>query len=774
MSSIRPRTRPKTRRKTRSQTGWAALPTRVAMTCCALVALQACGEHEGPGKITGPALPPSVVATRSATQVTAARTVSESADAGAPTKRILFGDLHVHSTFSADAFMFSLPFSQGEGAKPVADACDYARYCSGLDFWSMTDHAESLTPERWAETVDTIRQCDALVGDQSHPDLVSFLGWEWTQVGTHPGNHYGHKNVIVKHLDDDKIPARPIHSKSFTARAMRSRPPLSDSLRLLLGDWGNRQRYFNLIEFQDETRQATLCDENVDTRELPLDCMEDAATPEVLFRKLNEWGHDTMVIPHGTTWGIYTPRGSAWDKQLVGAQHDPNRQRLIEVYSGHGNSEEYRNFKEILFDADGSPVCPPQQGAYEPCCRRAGEIIRSRCEQPGEECERRVTEAQRIFLESGTLAGRTTIPGASLADWKDCGSCPDCFNGSMNYRPRGAVQYIMALSDFGTPGNPASPGASETPRNFDFGFMASSDNHRARPGTGYKEVQRQFTTEAFGAPTREWFEQLNATEARPATKEALPYDPATSDLQPWQTTDFERQASFFMTGGLVAVHAHSRTRDDVWDALARREVYGTSGDRILLWFDMISDPERPVVMGEHATVAGVPRFQVRAVGAREQLPGCPEFTGKALTGERIEEVCHGECFNPGNTRRLITRVEIVRIRPQAYKDEPIADLIDDPWKILPCPGKEDGCVVEFEDAQFQAVGRKALYYARAIQAPTPAINADGVRCRRDADGNCIEAAPCYGDYRTPPDDDCLALNEERAWSSPIFLTPAGG
>jgi hypothetical protein len=744
---------------------WIALGAVVVLGVALFVVWPGPGHHQGAGEIAAPRLPEAVLAARARADAEARHGPGAVPRPGE--KQILFGDFHAHTTFSTDAFFRSLPFVAGEGLHPPADACDFARICSQLDFWSINDHAEALTPERWAETRESIRHCNAVAGSQGDPDVVAFLGWEWTQVGRTPDEHYGHKNVVLREVAEGAVPTRPVSAAGgIVGAVMRQGFPIRVRAGLPLLDWPDRQRYYDFWLFLAELRETPECPEGVDVRELPERCLEQAATPAVLYDKLAQWGFDALVIPHGNTWGLYTPAGSTWDKQLAGSMHDPERQTLIEVYSGHGNSEEYRDFRAVDLDSNGEPVCPEPQPGYEPCCWRAGELIRARCSDgvSEEECERRVQEARRGYLQMGQ-AGHLVVPGASVEDWRGCGQCLSCFNPAFNFRPGGSAQYALAISNFDDPANP---------RRFRFGFIASSDNHSARPGTGYKEYARREMTEATGARDEAWRERIAAPEApdpEPRVLDPSELDPTRGRIGILRLAETERQASFFMTGGLVAVHAAGRDRDAIWDALGRREVYGTSGDRILLWFDLVNAPEGELPMGSEAALGFAPRFRVRAVGALEQLPGCPEFAREALSPERLESLCRGECYNPGESRRRIARIEVVRIRPQLRPDEPVRELIEDPWRSFPCPPGAAGCTVEFEDAEFAAGRREVVYYARAIQEPTPAVNAANLRCTLDESGRCVDVDPCYGDYRTPFDDDCLAMNEERAWSSPIRVRP---
>ena len=123
------------------------------------------------------------------------------------TPQVLFGDLHSHTNYSIDAYIFNTKLVKGGGVVTPADACDFARYCSGLDFWSINDHAEGLTPRVWADTVDSIRECNAAAGDPGNPDMVSFVGWEWSNGDKdNVPSHYGHKNVIIRTWEEGQTP----------------------------------------------------------------------------------------------------------------------------------------------------------------------------------------------------------------------------------------------------------------------------------------------------------------------------------------------------------------------------------------------------------------------------------------------------------------------------------------------------------------------------------------------------------------------------------------
>lgn len=676
-------------------------------------------------------------------------------DAEAREGQILFGDLHVHTSYSWDGFLFSLPLVGGEGAHPPADACDFARYCADLDFFALTDHAESLLMRDWQASKASIRQCNALAGDEDHPDLVAFMGFEWSQAGLTPETHWGHRCVVFPGTDDAELPARPIGARATRMIYGEMRRNMSAVRWLQPLDWN---RYTAYADYLAALLERNECAPGVDVRDLPPDCEEIATTPRELHEKLDQWGFDALTIPHGMAWGTYTPAGASIERHLERDQFDPRRQRLVEIMSGHGNSEVHRSFRPYEVDAEGRHICPEPTADFLPCCWQAGEIMRSRCGDLDEaECEDRVRRARQLAADA-YLRPHNVFPDAAMEEWLDCDQCRGCFKPSFSYRPRESVQYAMALSE------PAATGSENGRRRFRYGFVASSDGHKARPGTGYKQIERSMMTDAVGTPGAIFgaFQKFTGRMDDPSEPQRVQRERIGirgSDM---------RVGSFLYPGGLAAVHARGRSRDAIWDALSRREVYGTSGPRILLWFDLVDAEGVSAPMGAEVTLDHAPQFRVRAVGAWKQRPGCPNWVHEGLQPDRLKWLCRNECYHPSDERHVIERIEVVRIRPRREQDEPIGPLIEDPWRTFPCEPDPVGCAVDFIDPEFAASGRDALYYARVLQEPTPAINGSPLAVKLDANGAALSTRPCWG-------DDARALAgcpepvQERAWSSPIFV-----
>src|SRR5262249_20594871 len=103
---------------------------------------------------------------------------------------------------------------------------------------------------------------------------------------------------------------------------------------------------------------------------------------------------------------------------------------------------------------------------------------------------------------------------------------------------------------------------------------------------------------------------------------------------------------------------------------------------------------------------------------------------------------------------------------QRSSTEDISSLIEDPWRTFKCPKEQLVCRVEFEDTEFK---RDSVYYVRALEEPTPMVNAKNLRARFDESGSALAVTPCRMDFRTAADDDCLGMAQQRAWSSPIYV-----
>ena len=279
---------------------------------------------------------------------------------------------------------------------------------------------------------------------------------------------------------------------------------------------------------------------------------------------------------------------------------------------------------------------------------------------------------------------------------------------------------------------------------FKFGFVGSTDVHNSLTAI---EEDNYFGKMPYQEPSPTRWEHVSKVSS---------WDDA---LGPKRT----RYTWHYLAAGYAAVWATANTREALWDAMKRKEVYGTSGTRITLrffggWEYAAADLEhrdvarigyaKGVPMGgdlSHAPAGKAPTFLVAAM--KDPLFGNLDriqivkgwLDNDGVARERVYDVAWGDAERrkPGRDGKLPPVGNTVNVATATW-----TDTIGDPE-----------LAAVWRDPDFDA-RQRAFYYARVIEIPTPRWTAyDQVR---------------FGLRMSP---EVPMVQQERAWSSPIWYTP---
>jgi hypothetical protein len=211
-------------------------------------------------------------------------------------------------------------------------------------------------------------------------------------------------------------------------------------------------------------------------------------------------------------------------------------------------------------------------------------------------------------------------------------------------------------------------------------------------------------------------------------------------------------------GGLAGFWAEQNTRDSLFDAMLRREAFGSSGPRILpRFFGSWHYPEDLCAAGdmvERGYAGGVPMGGVLPV--RPEAATGPTFVVSALADP-------GTSTQPGAP---LERIQIVKgwADAQGRTHQKVIDVVGsqqstpgvDTKTCEPTSAGPRALCGVWRDPEFDAA-RGAVYYARVLERPT---------CRWNT-----YACNALPEAERPPgcsDPDVAKTLQERAWTSPIW------
>lgn len=277
---------------------------------------------------------------------------------------------------------------------------------------------------------------------------------------------------------------------------------------------------------------------------------------------------------------------------------------------------------------------------------------------------------------------------------------------------------------------------------FKFGIVGSTDSHTSLATT---QEDNFFGKVELLAPTADpirFYEEITGRLA-----------PKGSRLKQyaWQTS----------ASGLAAVWARDNTRESLWDAMARKEVYATTGTRLQVrvfgGFDYKATDLARSDFAEHAYKHGVPMggdlknapkgkapiFMVRSLrdvdGANlDRIQMIKGWLGaKGKTQEQVYDIAWSDNRKPGKNGKLPSVGNTVNVADATYTNAIGEPFLQAHWK----------------DPDFDPKQR-AFYYVRVIEIPTPRWTTYDAKF-----------------FSTKIPKGAPTSIQDRAYTSPIWYTP---
>jgi hypothetical protein len=219
----------------------------------------------------------------------------------------------------------------------------------------------------------------------------------------------------------------------------------------------------------------------------------------------------------------------------------------------------------------------------------------------------------------------------------------------------------------------------------------------------------------------------------------------------------------YLSAGYAAVWATENTREALWDAMKRKEVYGTSGSRMTVRFfggwNFKPGDARSRDIADAGYSKGVPMGGDLTERPRGKAP---TFLVAALKDpmsgnlDRIQ-IVKGWMGKDGVAREKVYDVawaDADRRKPDAQgKLPPVGNTVDVTTATWTDTIGDPSLGTVWTDPDFDPSAR-AFYYARVLEIPTPRwTNYDAVRLG-------VKMSP-----------EVPMTQQERAWTSPIWYTP---